>query len=145
MWPFSKPKPEPPGVIIRNVLGEIIDRVEGVWSLENADLRQRQWQHANLSGLSLAGANCEVIQLFGARLVKSSFTRCNLRNAELSFSDATSANFRDANLDRCLLYHAETRHASFYGAVITPSSDIQVSEWWLHENSATNSRSFASV
>ena len=124
MWPFSKPKPTPPGVIIRNRLGEEIDRVEGVWSLENAELRHRQWLHADLSGLSLDGANCEGINLFGARLVRTSLSRCNLHNAELSFSDATSANFRNANLDGCLLYRAETRYACFYGAMITPSSDI---------------------
>jgi hypothetical protein len=61
MWPFEKPKPTPPGVIIRNVLGEVIDRVEGVWHLANADLHGRQWPHADLSGLSLDGANCEGI------------------------------------------------------------------------------------
>ena len=37
---FSKPKPAP-FVVIRNVLGEEIDRVEGVWDLCNADLRGR--------------------------------------------------------------------------------------------------------
>jgi hypothetical protein len=56
MWPFAKPKPIPPGVIIRNVLGEEIDRVDGVWHLTNADLRGRQWPHVDLSGISLVGA-----------------------------------------------------------------------------------------
>ena len=102
MWPFAKSKATPPGVIIRNVLGEEIDRVEGVWHLTDADLGRRQWAHADLSGLSLDGANCEGINLFGAHLVRTSFSRCDLRNAELSFSDATSANFRRANLEGCL-------------------------------------------
>jgi uncharacterized protein YjbI with pentapeptide repeats len=117
-------EPTPPGVIIRNVLGEEIDRVEGVWDLVNADLRGRQWQHANLSGLCLDGAHCEGINLFGARLVRTSFCRANLRNAELSFSDATGANFRDANLDACLMYRSETRLAHFDHAVLSEQSDI---------------------
>ena len=124
MWPFAKPKPTPPGVVIKNVLGEIIDHVPGVWDLTNADLRGRQWAHADLSGMSVDGANCEGINLFGARLIKTNFARCNLRNAELSFSKATGASFRNANLDGCLMYRSETSLASFGGAVLTVDSDI---------------------
>lgn len=44
------------------MLGEEIDRVEGVRDLVNADLRGRQWAHVELSemsswGVNLAGAN----------------------------------------------------------------------------------------
>jgi uncharacterized protein YjbI with pentapeptide repeats len=124
MWPFAKPKPTPPGVIIRNVLGEEIDRVEGVRHLTNADLRGRQWQHADLSGMSLDGANLEGANLFGARLVNTSFSQCNLRNAELSFSDATGANFRSANLDGCLMYRSETALARFDEALLNEHSDV---------------------
>jgi uncharacterized protein YjbI with pentapeptide repeats len=120
---FSKPKPVPV-VIIRNVLGEEIDRLEGVRDLVNADLRHRQWPHADLSGLSLDGANCEGIDLFGARLVSTSFCRVNLQNAELSFSDATQANFRDANLEGCLMYRSEITLARFDRAVLSERSDI---------------------
>jgi uncharacterized protein YjbI with pentapeptide repeats len=74
--------------------------------------------------MSLDGANCEGINLLGARLVNTSFSRCNLRNAELSFSDATGANFRSANLDGCLMYRSERRSASFDAAVISETSDI---------------------
>lgn len=109
----------PPGVIIRSVLGEEIDRVDGVWDLVNADLRHRQWAHADLSGLSLDGANCSGINLFGARLVKSSFCRCSLVGAELSFSNATGAEFSQAKLDNCSIYRSETRLARFHGAIIT--------------------------
>ena len=43
-------------VIIRNVLGEEIDRVEGARDLwGKVDLRGRQWQHADLSGAWLDG------------------------------------------------------------------------------------------
>lgn len=121
---FSKPKPKPPGVLILNRLGEEIDRVEGVWDLENADLRGRQWPHADLSGLPLDGADCEGINLFGARLVKTSFSRCNLKDAELSFSDATSANFQGARLDGCSMYRSEITLAHFDGAVLSERSDI---------------------
>jgi uncharacterized protein YjbI with pentapeptide repeats len=69
-------------------------------------------------------SNCQDINLLGACLVKTSFSRCNLRDAELSFSDATSATFRDANLDGCLMYRAETTCAHFDGAAITEASDI---------------------
>ena len=119
---FKAPKPTPPGVIIRNRLGEEIDRVEGVWHLTNADLHGRQWLHADLSGMSLDGANCEGINLLGARLVNTSFSRCNLRNAELSFSDATGANFRGANIDGCLMYRSETTLVRFDGAKLTEGS-----------------------
>lgn len=121
---FKAQKPKPSGVIIRNVVGEEIDRVEGVWELANADLRGRQWSHAELSGLCLDGANCESINLFGARLIHTSFCRANLRGAELSFSDATGADFRNAKLDGCLLYRSETYMACFDGAAISPTSDI---------------------
>jgi len=124
MWPFAKPKPTPPGVIIRNVLGEEIDCVNGVRHLENADLRHRRWHHADLSGISLDGANCEGINLFGARLVRTSFCRANLRNAERSFSNATQANFRRANLEGCKMYRSEIALARFDDVVLSESSDI---------------------
>ncbi len=128
MWPFAAPKKKP-AVIIRNVLGEEIDRVEGVYDLMNADLRNRQWPHADLSGLSLDGANCEGINLFGARLTHTSFYRANLRDAELSFSDATSSDFRNAKLENCLMYRAETTLARFDGAVFSERSDIPGLKW----------------
>jgi uncharacterized protein YjbI with pentapeptide repeats len=124
MWSFAKPKPTPPGVIIRNVLGEEIDRVESVYHLAGADLRRRQWPHADLSGLSLDGANCEGINLFGARLIGTFFCGANLRNAELSFGDATCANFQNAKLECCLMYRSETLGAHFDQAIISPASDI---------------------
>jgi uncharacterized protein YjbI with pentapeptide repeats len=86
--------------------------------------RHRQWPHADLSGLSLDGANCEGVNLFGTRLVHTSFCRSNLRNAELSFSDATEANFRDANIEGCMMYRSEITLARFDGAAFLQSSDI---------------------
>jgi uncharacterized protein YjbI with pentapeptide repeats len=124
MWPFTKPKPIPPGVVIRNVVGEQIDYVAGVWDLTNAELSHRQWQHANLSGLSLDGANCEGINLFGARLVKTSFSRCNLRAAEISFANAYGTNFTNADLTDALMYQTETNLAKFEQASVSEHSDI---------------------
>jgi hypothetical protein len=124
MWPFPKPKPTPPGVIIRNRLGEQIDHVEGVWHLSDADLRHRQWPHADLSGQCLDGANCEGINLFGARLARTSFSRCNLRDAEISYADVSGADFRNANLDGCLMWRSEITSACFDGSVLSASSDI---------------------
>jgi uncharacterized protein YjbI with pentapeptide repeats len=98
--------------------------VGGLWSLMNADLRGRQWPHADLSGLSLDGANCEGINLFGARLTHTSFCRANLRNAELSFSDATGADFQNAKLENCLMYRSETSLAHFDGVVFSERSDV---------------------
>jgi uncharacterized protein YjbI with pentapeptide repeats len=119
---FAKPKPTPV-VIIRNRLGEEIDRVEG-YDLSGQDLRGRNWSHADLSGRSLDGANCEGINLFGARLVKASFCRTNLRGAEISFADATGADFRNADLADALMYQTETQLAKFDQAIISEQSDI---------------------
>jgi hypothetical protein len=119
---FAPPKPMPV-VIIRNVLGEEIDRVEA-HELSGQDLRRRNWSHADLSGLSLDGANCEGINLFGARLVKTSFCRTNLRGAEISFADATGADFRQADLTDVLMYQTETQLAKFDGATISEHSDV---------------------
>lgn len=113
-----------PVVIIRNRLGEEIDRVEGVRDLANQDLRGRQWPHVDLSGMFLDGANLEGANLFGARLVNTSFWHANLRGAEVSFADAQNANFFRANLDGCFMYRTSIRNASFDEATITHASDI---------------------
>lgn len=120
---FGKPKPSPV-VIIRNRLGEEIDRVEGVRDLWGQDLRGRQWQHADLRGMILDGANLEGANLFGARLVNTSFCRANLRGAEVSFAKADGANFFRANLDGCLMYRTEVRNACFDDTKITDDSDV---------------------
>ena len=124
MWPFSKPKPTPPGVIIRNRLGEQIDLVEGVWLLEHADLRSRQWPHVDLSGMSLWGANLEGANLMGARLVRTSFWGTNLTGADISYSNASSADFFRAILVGTSLYRSNVKSARFDGAFIDEHTDI---------------------
>jgi hypothetical protein len=85
MWPFNTDKPAAPVVIIRNVLGEEIDRVPAR-DLYNQDLHGKQWMDADLSGMSLFGANLEGANLFGARLYRADFQKASLRGAELAFS-----------------------------------------------------------
>jgi hypothetical protein len=75
---LSPPRPAPV-IIIRNVLGEEIDRVFAR-DLYNQDLH-------------LEGAN-----LFGARLYRTDFQKASLRGAELAFSYAAGAIFRGADL-----------------------------------------------
>jgi hypothetical protein len=126
---FSPPRPAPV-IIIRNVLGEEIDRVEGARDLWNQDLRGRQWQHADLSGLSLFGGQCDGINLFGARLYRTDFQKTSLRGAELAFSYAPGASFRHADLRQCSFYRAEIglgrQHpsADFTDALVDEGTDI---------------------
>lgn len=125
---FSAPKPKPV-VIIRNVLGEEIDRIPAR-DLYNQDLRGKQWMHADLSGMSLFGANLEGANLFGARLYRTDFQKASLRGAELAFSFAAGASFRGADLRECSLYRAEIglsrRHSSadFTDAFVNEATDI---------------------
>jgi uncharacterized protein YjbI with pentapeptide repeats len=125
---FSPPKPAPV-VIIRNVLGEQIDIVNAR-DLWNQDLRGRNWNHADLSGLSLYGAQCDGINLLGARLFRTDFQKASLRGADLAFSYAAGANFRGADLRQCSLYRAEIglgrRHSSadFTDALVNEATDI---------------------
>jgi uncharacterized protein YjbI with pentapeptide repeats len=125
---FSPPKPTPL-TIIRNVLGEEIDRIPA-WDLCNQDLHGKQWMHADLSGMSLFGANLEGANLFGARLYRTDFQKASLRGAELAFSYAAGANFRGADLRECSLYRAEIglsrQHSSadFTDALVNEATDI---------------------
>jgi uncharacterized protein YjbI with pentapeptide repeats len=84
-----------------------------------------------MSGLSLYGAQCDGINLFGARLYQTDFQKASLRAADLSFSYAAGANFRGSDMRGCSLYRAEisvlrSRHASadLTEALIDESSDI---------------------
>jgi uncharacterized protein YjbI with pentapeptide repeats len=62
--------------------------------------------------------------LFGARLIRTSFCRANLRGAEISFADATGADFRQADLTDASMYRAETTLAHFEDSLLSESSDI---------------------
>jgi len=125
---FCAPKPRPV-VIIRNVLGEEIDRVPAR-DLYNLDLRGKQWMHADLSGVSLFDANLEGANLFGARLYRTDFQKATLRGAELGFSYATGASFRGSDMRGCSLYRAEIglsrQHSSadFTDSLVDEATDI---------------------
>jgi uncharacterized protein YjbI with pentapeptide repeats len=84
--------------------------------------RGRQWAHADLAGLWLDGADCEGINLFGARLVHTSFVRCNLKNATLAYAHIEGASFRHADLEGADLLYANVNRARFDGATIGPTS-----------------------
>ena len=120
---FKAPKPKPV-VIIRNVLGEEIDRVEGVRDLINADLRGRQWPSVDLSHELLWGANLEGAHLMGARLVHACFYKANLRGVDISYADAWGADFRNADLVGTSLYRSSVKLARFDGALMDERTDI---------------------
>ena len=120
---FANPKPTPV-VIIRNVLGEEIDRVEGAYDLVRQDLRNRDWRHAQLSGLVLDGADLSGSNLLGAQLKKSSLSHAILRGTELSYADAEGADFRWADLSGCLMFRTETKSARFDQAIFSVDSDM---------------------
>jgi len=97
-------------VIIRNVLGEEIDRVEGVRDLwGDVDLRGRQWCHAELSGMWLDGSDLTGANLLGARCIGTSFARCNLKNANLAYARIEGASFRQADLDGADLLYTDIK------------------------------------
>jgi uncharacterized protein YjbI with pentapeptide repeats len=90
---FGSPKPGPV-VIIRNVLGEEIDRVEGTRNLFYQDLHGHQWPNVDLSCLSLQGANLEAANLMGGKFVRASFAKCNLRTVDMAYGNAARPQHR---------------------------------------------------
>jgi hypothetical protein len=121
---FSPPKPAPV-VIIRNVLGEEIDRVEGVHDLwGGVDLRGRNWSHAELSGMWLDGSDLTGANLFGARCVGTSFARCKMLNVNLAYAHIERASFRQADLEGTDLLYTDVKRARFDGAMIGPTTTI---------------------
>jgi uncharacterized protein YjbI with pentapeptide repeats len=120
---FGSPKPKP-GVIIRNVLGEEIDRVEGTRDLLFQDLRGRQWPHVDLSGMFLQGANLEGANLMGGKFLRTSFAKCNLRNVDMAYGNAESAKFREADMRGCSLYKCEVSGADFPEIIRDHATDI---------------------
>ena len=123
MWPFTKPKPTPPGVIIRNRLGEQIDRVQG-WNLERKDLRNRDWSHVDLSGQCLDGSDLSGTNMLGADLRWASLNNCKLVGCDISYADATGSDFSGSNMVGCLLYRSETQRAKFHNVVLSEESDV---------------------
>jgi len=75
------------------------------------------WLHADLSGKSLDGANCEGINLFGARLVEEQFLGAQPSQRGTVIQRRNWNNFRGANLDGYLMYRNETKLGQFDVAV----------------------------
>ena len=57
-------------------------------------------------------------------VVRTSFYRANLRGAEISFADASSADFRKADLTDATMYRTESWHAKFDDALLSEQSEI---------------------
>jgi uncharacterized protein YjbI with pentapeptide repeats len=123
MWPFAKPKPIPPGVIIRDRLGREIDRVEG-WNLEHKDLRLRDWRHVDLHGVSLAGSDLSGTNMLGADLRDASLRYCKLVGCEISYADVSGCDFSGSNLAGCLMWRTETYGAKLHDVLFSEESDI---------------------
>jgi hypothetical protein len=122
MWPF-KTKPAPPGIIIRSVLGEEIDRVEG-WNLENKILRDKNWNHVDLSGMCLDGSDLSGSNLLGANLRNASLRNCKLVDCEISYADVSGCHFDGSDLKGCLMWRTETYRARFENILMDDTSDI---------------------
>ena len=121
---FSPPRPAPV-VIIRNVLGEEIDRVEGVRDLwGGVDLRGRNWSYAELSGIWLDGSDLTGANLFGARCVGTSFARCKMVDANLAYALIEGGSFRKADLEGADLLHTKIERTRFDGTMIGPTTTI---------------------
>lgn len=122
MWPFAKPKPTP-GVIIRNRLGEEIDRAEG-WTLEHKDLRLKDWRHVDLHEASLDGSDLSGTNMLGADLRGASFRHCKLIGCEMSYADVSGCDFSGSDLRGCLMWRTETHGAKLRGVLLSEDSDI---------------------
>ena len=123
MWPFTKPKPIPPGVIIRNRLGEEIDRVEG-WTLEHQHLRLRNWPHVDLHGVSLSGSDLSGTNMLGADLRGASLRNCKLVACEISYADVSGCDFSGSDLRGCLMWRTEACGAKLEDVLLCAESDI---------------------
>ena len=127
--PLSAPS-QKPVVIIYNVLHEEIDRIEGARDLWNQDLRGRQWQHADLSGLSVIRGPMRWDKSSLGLGCTEQISRKLLFVAQIAFSYAAGANFRGADLRECSFYRAEIglgrRHSSadFTDALVNEATDI---------------------
>jgi uncharacterized protein YjbI with pentapeptide repeats len=88
------------------------------------DLRGLDLVNLILNGADLACANLARANLRGTKLREADLCRANLQNADASYCDFTSADLREANLDGTIMFPSEILDAKFYGAIITPQTDV---------------------
>jgi uncharacterized protein YjbI with pentapeptide repeats len=119
--PACQSKPAPPVIIVRNRLGEEIDRVG---SLEHKDLRFRDWRHVNLRGRNLDGSDLSGTNMLGADLRGASLNNCKLVGCEISYADVSGCDFTGSDMAGCLLYRSETQRAKFNNVVLSKDSDV---------------------
>lgn len=89
-----------------------------------ADLRERDFSHANLEGTSFAGAEMRGANFEGANLRGTIFTKGSLVQANLSGADLTEVfgdrvKFNDANLTNAIFTDAILSGSNFLGATVT--------------------------
>jgi Pentapeptide repeats (8 copies)/SprT-like family len=111
---------------IRTLGGEVIHEVE-VGDRKIAyppDLHGLDFTNANLRWADLQGVNLEGAILLGANLAESNLQRANLKNVDARYCDFTKADLREANLENIDVYPSQFFKTHFWGAQMTPGSDI---------------------
>ena len=88
------------------------------------DLRGMNFMNANLCGAELCFANLENAIFLGADLREADLRNANLRNADMRYCDFTGADLRESNLENAEVYPSQVCKTSFWGARITPGSDV---------------------
>jgi hypothetical protein len=88
------------------------------------DLRGVDLTNAWLRGADLSGANLEGAILLGADLTEACLRNANLRNADARYCDFTRADLREANLENIDVYPSQFFKTHFWGAQMTPGSDV---------------------
>jgi Pentapeptide repeats (8 copies) len=119
---------------IRSIWGEVVHQVEvgdrkmqilgSISAPHWIDLRNLDFTNANLRGADLQGANLEGAILLGADLTEACLHKANLKNVDARYCDFTRADLRQANLENIDVYPSQFLKTHFWGAQMTPGSDI---------------------
>jgi uncharacterized protein YjbI with pentapeptide repeats len=83
------------------------------------DLRDSQFDHANLRDADFSGANLQGVRLFSANLANANFEGADLRAADLESSRLTGANFKNALLEGAFATNTLFNGANIEGADFT--------------------------
>lgn len=82
-------------------------------NFNSANLNQANFNGADLTGANFNGANLAHTNFSGADLTGASFNKANLVYADLLDANLTNANLNGANFDRANMYEANLSGASF--------------------------------
>ncbi|MGK7944130.1 MAG: pentapeptide repeat-containing protein [Microcystaceae cyanobacterium] len=83
------------------------------------DLRDSQFDHANLRDTDFRGANLQGVRLFSSNLTNANFEGADLRAADLESSRLTNANFKNAILEGAFAVNTLFNGANIEGADFT--------------------------